>query len=69
MKLSKTERVIQQLEAEKADAQKRCASDVAVLELAIKRIRAAQASAPKRAQKTKAHDDPRLGKGSTSPTG
>ena len=51
MKLTKVEKVIQQLEAEKADAQKRCAADVAVLDLAIKKIRAAQSAAPRRAKK------------------
>ncbi len=50
MKLSKVEKVIQQLEVEKADAQRRCSADVAVLDMAIKKIRAAQGVAPKRAR-------------------
>ena len=54
MKISKIEKVIKQLEAEKADAQRRCSADVAVLDLAIKKIRAAQSVAPKRARLAKA---------------
>lgn len=48
MKLSKLNKVIAQLEAEKADAQKRCAADVAVLDLAIKKLHAHQTAKPTR---------------------
>jgi len=68
MKLSKIEKVIAQLEAEKADAQKRCAADVAVLDLAIRKLRAAQSSAPKKTQRSKS-DSTRSAKDSTFPTG
>jgi len=54
MKLTKIEKVIAQLEGEKADAQRRCSADVAVLDLAIKKIRAAQSAAPKRVPLAKA---------------
>lgn len=52
MKLSKIEKVIRQLEAEKSDAQRRYAGEVEVLDLAIKKLKA-QPSAPKKTHRMK----------------
>ncbi len=53
MRISKIDKVIAQLEVEKADAQKRCAADVAVLDLAIRKIKAQQGVVPKPTRRAK----------------
>ncbi len=53
MKLTKVEKVIAQLEVEKAEVQKRAAGDLSVLDMAIRKSRAAQGVVPKRVRLAK----------------